>query len=122
MDSELEKIDIIRSRFRLSYEDARKALNAASGDVVTALVAIEKDPPPADRADLVALGAEMADEVQRLVAGGPIKKLRLKYGNRLLTETPVALTAAAALAVGLAAVLISKLVIEVDKGEEEAAR
>ena len=121
MENELEKIDIIRSRFKLSYEDARKVLKAASGDVVEALVAIEKNPPPADRADFLGLVAEMTDEVQKLVEGGPIRRLRVKYGSRLVTETPVALTAAAALAVGFAAVLISKLIIEVDK-EEEAAK
>lgn len=120
MDTELEKVDTLRSRFRISYEDARKVLDEASGDVVEALVALEKS--QAGSTDLLALGAEIADEVQEFVGGGPISKLRVKYGNRLLTETPVALTAATALAVGLAAVLISRLVIEVDKDKEEAAR
>jgi len=120
MDSELEKIEFIRSKFRVSYEDARKALNNASGDIVGALAAIEKE--HSDRTGLLVLGVEMADEMRKLANGGPIRRLRVKYGNKLVTETPVALTAAAALAVGFAAILISKLVIEVDKGEEEAAR
>ena len=120
MDSELEKIDTIRSRFKVGYEDARKALNAASGDVVKALAGMEKK--HTGGVDILALGAEVADEVQKLTGGGPIRRLRVKYGNKLLTETPVVLTAAAALAVGIAAVLISRLVIEIDKGEEEAAR
>ena len=120
MDSgELEKIDILRSRFKIGYEDARTVLAAASGDVVAALAAVEKN--GSGRKDLMALGAEIADEVKRLVAGGPFRKLRLKYGNRVIHETPVALTAAAALAVGLAAVVITKLVVEVDKGEGGAA-
>lgn len=119
MDKELKNIDIIRSRFNIGYEDARKVLNGASGDVVAALAALET--VPASRSELLALGAEMADEIQRMVGGGPIRRLRVKYGSKLLTETPVSLTAAAALAVGIAAVLISRLVIEVDRGEEEAA-
>jgi len=121
MDDELAKIDILRNRFKIGYKEARDVLNAASGDVIEALATLEKNQPPADRADLLALGAEMADEVQRLTSNGPIKRLRVKYGNKLITETPVALTAAAALAVGVAAILISKLIIEVDKGEEGAA-
>lgn len=120
MESELEKIDILRSRFRMSYEDARKALAASSGDVVTALAALEKG--RAGRKDLLALGAEIADEVRAVVSGGPIQKLRVKYGSKVLHESPVALTAAAAVAVGLAALLITKLVIEVEKGDEGAAR
>ena len=120
MDSgELEKIDILRSRFKIGYEDARKALAATSGDVVGALAAIERN--GAGRKDLMALGVEIADEAKKLVAGGPFRKLRLKYGDRVIHETPVALTAAAALAVGLAAIVITKLVIEVDKGEQGAA-
>lgn len=120
MENELEKVDILRSRFRIGYEDARKALSDASGDVVTALATLEKS--RSGRKDLLALGAEIADEVQKVVSGGPIKKLRVKYGGRVLHESPVALTAAAAAAVGLAALLITKLVIEVDKGDEGVSR
>lgn len=119
MYSELEKIDIIRDRFELSYEEARNALNVAQGDVVTALALIEHNPPKKCRADLLTLGAELVNEVQKLNSK-PIKKLRFKYGSQLIAETPLALTAAAAMVVGIAAVLITKLVIEVDKGEEEA--
>lgn len=115
MDSELEKIDIIRSRFKVGYEDARNALTNAQGDVIGALSSLENE----DRADLVALGVEMADEMQKLLAGGPIKKLRVKYGGKLLAEKSVALTAAAAVAVGVAAILISRLIIEVDRDEGE---
>lgn len=120
MDGELEKIDILRSRFRIGYDEARDALNGASGDVVTALATLDKN--RGNRTDLLVLGAEIADEVQKIVSGGPIKKLRIKYGNKLLHETPVALTAAVAAAVGLAALLITRLVIEIEKGEEGAAK
>ena len=120
MNNELEKIDFLRSRFRVSYDEARKALANADGDVIGALAIVEKD--NVQSVDLFALGAEVAEEVRKLIDGSPIRKLRVKYGNKLVTETPVALTALAALAVGVAAVLISKLVIEVERGEEEAIR
>ena len=121
MDSELNKIDIIRSRFPVSYEEANTALEAASGDLVGALAAIEKEKPQRG-VDLLTMGVEIADEVQKLTSGGPIRRLKVRYGDKLIAETPVALTALAALAVGLAAILVSRLVIEVEKGEEEAAR
>lgn len=120
MESDIEKIDIIRSRFKVGYEDAAQQLAASDGDVVKALVAFERK--NGTRPDLLALGMEMIDEAQRVVAGSPVKRLRIKYGDRTVTDTPVALTAAAALAVGLAAVLISKLVIELVKDEEGADR
>ena len=120
MESEIEKIDIIRSRFKVGYDEAAQQLSASGGDVVQALVALEKR--NGTRLDLVALGMEIIDEAQRLSAGSPARRLRIKYGDRTVTDTPVALTAAAALAVGVAAVLISKLVIELVKDEEEADR
>lgn len=118
MESELAKVEIIRDRFPVTYEEARNVLDAQSGDVIAALAVLEKSQPQAGRVDLISLGAEMAREVQGLLDDLPIKKLRLKYGNRLITETPVALSAACALAVGIAAVLISRLVIEVNRGAE----
>lgn len=120
MDDELEKIDLLRSRFKVGYDDARSALNKADGDVVVALSVLERK--RGGRKDLLALGAEIADDFQKAVAGGPIRRLRIKYGNKLLHESPVAITAAAAAAIALAALLITRLVIEVDKDEEGTAK
>jgi hypothetical protein len=116
MDNELEKVDIIRSRFRVSYEEARNALSDARGDVLSALSTLEN----AEHTDLLELGVDMAVEVQRLLAGGPIKRLRVKYGDKLIASKPLALTAFAALAVGVGAVLISRLTIEVDQDKGDA--
>lgn len=120
MEPELEKIDIIRTRFKVGYDEAAQELAASGGDLVNALVTLERK--NGTRPDLIALGMEMIDEAQRVAAGSPIKRLKIKYGDRTVTDTPVTLTAAAALAVGVAAVLISKLVIELVKDEEEAVR
>jgi len=117
MDSELEKIDAIRSRFRVSYAEAREALKESSGDLIGALTLIEQKKK---NVDLLTLCAEVAGEVQKLAGGDPIRKLKIKYGDKTVVETPVALTAIAAVAVGVAAALISKLIIEVEKGQEEA--
>lgn len=118
MHSELEKIDIIRSRFDVSYEEAGKALKEANGDVVDALALIEKEHN--ENPNVLELAGEVASEVREYVEGSPINKLRVKYGNKVLAEKPVMLTAAAALAVAVGAVLISKLVIEIERSEEEA--
>lgn len=119
MESELAKVDILRERFPVTYEEARNVLDSQSGDVIAALAVLEKRYPRSDRADLISIGVEMAKEVQGLLESPPITKVRVKYGNRLITETPVALSAVCALAVGIAALLISRLVIEVDRGEED---
>ncbi|MHB8125619.1 MAG: DUF4342 domain-containing protein [Desulfitobacteriaceae bacterium] len=40
--TELEKIDVLRERMGLGYEEARNALNLAQGDIVKALADLEK--------------------------------------------------------------------------------
>ncbi|MDA8229328.1 MAG: DUF4342 domain-containing protein [Desulfitobacterium hafniense] len=40
--TELEKIDVLRERMGLTYEQAREALNFAGGDVIKALANLEK--------------------------------------------------------------------------------
>lgn len=116
MNDELQKIDIIRSRFKITYEEAGTALTSAGGDLITALAIVERCAQ--SDVDLLALGAEVVDEVQKAAGRGPIRKIRIRLGNKILTERSVALTAAATVAVALAAALVTRLVIEVDRGEE----
>lgn len=112
METQLEKLDAIRSRLDVSYEDARQALAESNGDVVQALVNLEKG-----KGDLLSTGIELLDDMQRLMDSGTVNKLRLKFGGRTVGEYPVALTAAAAVIVGLAAVIISKATIEIEQEE-----
>ncbi|HPP75264.1 MAG TPA: DUF4342 domain-containing protein, partial [Armatimonadota bacterium] len=63
---------------------------------------------------------ELLDDIQRLMESGTVNKVRIKFGGRTITEYPVALTAFAALAVGLAAVIISKATIEIEQEERSS--
>lgn len=120
MDSKLPRTESLQTRLEIGYEDAGEAsAEVATAGIVAAPAAIDEN--QAGRKNLLALGAEIINDVRKLVANGPFRRLRVKYGNKLVNETPMAMTAAAALAVVVAAVLISKLVIEVDRGEEGTA-
>ena len=44
----LEKVDAIRERINVSYEKAKEALEIAEGDVLEALIYLEKDKKLAD--------------------------------------------------------------------------
>jgi hypothetical protein len=114
VQTELDKLDAIRSRMNVSYEDARTALESADGNVVQALVNIEKG-----KGDLLSVGIELMDDIQKLLEARAVNKLRIKFGDKVLAEYPVALTAAAAVFVGLAAILVSKSTIEVEQEKEE---
>ncbi len=61
------------------------------------------------------LGADLLGEVQRIIGTDRVKSLRLKLGNRVVKEIPVApLTAAATVALVLLAVVVSTMSIEVE--------
>lgn len=113
MSVDLSHVDLLRERLHVGYDEARVALEACHGDVVAALARLEKNHPP--RNDLIAVGGEILDEVQRLLDKGVVRRIRVKLGRRTLKEIPVSLTALGALTVGLAAVLISLFAIELDR-------
>lgn len=98
----------------VSYEVARNALEDSGGDVVQALVNLEKH-----GGDLLSVGIELLDDVQKLMESRAVNKVRVKFGEKTIAEYPVAFTAAAAVIVGLAALLISKASIEIEQEEKE---
>lgn len=57
---------------------------------------------------------EVLEDIQKTISGGRPRMLRVRLGDRTLAEFPLALTAAAAFTAGLAAVLLTKLTIEID--------
>jgi len=64
---------------------------------------------------------DVLEDIQKIVSSGPPKMVKIKFGDKVIAEMPVALTAAAAFAAGLAAVLLTKLAIEIEH-EEQATR
>jgi hypothetical protein len=110
---DLSQVDLLRARMNVGYDEARAALEATSGDVVAALGRLEQ--ARSSRTDLMTVGADIIDEVQRLLDAGVIRKIRVKLGNRTLREIPVSLTAVGAILIGLLAVLVTQFVIEVDR-------
>ena len=112
MSVDLGKVDEVRERMGVSYEEASSALNEAGGDVVAALTRLEQTRGPSD---LLTVGADLLDEVERLLRAGPIKRIRVRLGNRTLKEIPVSLTAVGAVLIGFLAVLVTRFVIELER-------
>src|SRR5205814_3533222 len=109
---DLANVDLVRERIRCTYEEARNAIQAAGGDVVTALANLEKS--QSSGVDVAGMAAELMDDVQRLLeAGGAIRKLRVRLGDRVVREIPVEVTAVGAILIGILAVLATRLTIDI---------
>lgn len=115
--TELDKLDAVRSRLGVSYEDAKKALDAAGGDIVKALTSLERE-----HRDALSLTSELLDEIQKLIGAASARKLRVKFGGKIIKEIPLALTATTAFVLGMTAVLITKASLEIEREEDSEAK
>ena len=83
MDITLEMVDQVRERTGASYEEAKAALESANGDVVNAIIEIERN----DRA-----GAGVSDVVEKIKAAvqkGNVNRIRVMRGEEELVNIPV---------------------------------
>jgi hypothetical protein len=96
----------------VSYEEAQAALEASGGEVVAALAHLEKARP---EQPLLSAGADLMDDVERLLRAGPIRKIRVRFGRRTLKEIPVSVTAVGAVLIGVLVVLVNRVVIELER-------
>ena len=65
--------------------------------------------------NLFSVGVDLFGEVQRVIGSNSVRGLRIKFGNRLIKEIPIApLSTVATIAIVLLAVIISTLSIEID--------
>lgn len=69
----------------------------------------------AKAADVLDVVIELLEDIQKILSSGIPKKLRIRFGDKLLAELPVTLSAGMAIAAGLAAVMITKLAIDVER-------
>lgn len=129
MDISLEKIDIIRDRTGVSYKEAKEALEAASGDVVDALISIE-DTGSRKWSETVTesisvKGTEAMDKLKAILNAGNVSRIKVKKDDYIILDIPVTAGAIGALArpiftvVGAAVALLTKCTIEVERPDKE---
>lgn len=129
MTSDLEKIDLLRVRMGVSYQEAYEALDAAGGDVVMALIELE-DRKKDFCVRLQDRGSILVDNLCGLMNKGYNTKFRFKHGDRTVMEVPgtvaaVGLLAAAVsneaallLAAGALVAMANEYTLEVDWPEQ----
>lgn len=92
----LEKIDLIRERLHVSYEQANQALQEAGGDVIQALVNLEKEREKEQEKNgfekenvFQARGQELIDKIKSIINKGNVNKIAVKDDDKVLLEIPV---------------------------------
>ena len=129
MDISLEKIDIIRDRTGVSYKEAKEALEAASGNVVDALINIEDEGSKKWRETVTesisVKGTEAMDKLKGILNTGNVSRIRVKKDEYIILDIPVTAGAIGAIAIpqftaiGAAVALLTKCTIEVERPNKE---
>jgi hypothetical protein len=93
LTGELEKVDFIRMRMGVSYKEARRALEAAGGDVTRALIRLEdKTGNMGER--LRDRRADLTNSLRGMVRKSHATRVRLMDGDRSVAEAPGSVVAA----------------------------
>lgn len=103
---ELAKIDQIKERMGVSYQQAKEALDLNDGDVVQALIHLERGNKKWDD-KLEDKSRQLTDYIRDLVKKGNVTKVRLKKGEQVVFEVSATISA---LGVG-GAILVPPLAI-----------
>jgi translation elongation factor EF-Ts len=84
----LEKIDIIRERTGVTYTEAKEALEATEGNVVEALVYIEKNKTTA-KDQMYTTKEEFIDWIKEVIRKGNVTRIKVKKDEKVLVDIPV---------------------------------
>ncbi len=129
MTSELEKIDIIRTRLGVSYKEAKEALDAAGGDVVQALINLEGGGHDFGEC-FQTKGQEMMGQFKGLLERGRDYRIKVKKGDKTVLDFPASVGALGVIgalasseiailgALGTVAAMAKKYTLEFERPEE----
>lgn len=124
--NELEKIDAIRERMGVSYSRAKEAIDAAGGDLVGALMYLEKD-DKIKRERFQVRGSDLVEKVKQLLREGTVRRIVVRTEDRTIFEIPVAVGALGAIllptlaALGVVAAMVTQASIIVERRADPLA-
>lgn len=96
MHSDLEKVDLIRSRLGVSYKEAKEALDFAEGDVVKALIHLEEGHRHFGekfQGRVQDKSQEVMGQLKTLFQRGQDTRIKVKQGDRTVFEVPASVGA-----------------------------
>lgn len=129
----LEKVDQVIERTYATYSEAKEALEACDGDVVSALIYIEKkreEESNEKEEEIFSEKAESFEEFKLFLKGlinkGNVSRIRILKDQKVLADIPVnagiaagmiALTFPSILAISAVAAIATKITIEITKAD-----
>ena len=127
MEITLDAIDELRDRVDVTYEEACNYLKAARGDVVEAILLLERERGKGNRSpeeEIVDRGRDMLDRVRRTVEEGMRKKLVVRREERTVAELPLAAGLVGAIVapklavLGAVAALVTRSTVDIEDRED----
>jgi hypothetical protein len=127
MEITLDAIDELRDRVDVTYEEACNYLKAARGDVVEAILLLERERGKGSRSpeeEIVDRGRDMLDRVRRTVEEGMRKKLVVRREERTVAELPLAAGLVGAIVapklavLGAVAALVTRSTVDIEDRED----
>jgi NACalpha-BTF3-like transcription factor len=89
MEITLEKIELVKDRTGVSYKEAKEALEAADGNVVDAIIAIEESINQRVGAKISDNGAKVIEKIKEYVRKGNIARIIIKKEDEVVINIPV---------------------------------
>ena len=96
----LEKLDILRERGDLSYQEAKELLELCDGDVIAALIELEHRPKTSKTDAMFTCFSgktqDVLEKAKQLIQEGKVTRIRISHEGKVLTELPIAVGAISA--------------------------
>lgn len=127
MDNYLEKIDEVVKRTKVSYKEAKKALEYADGSVIDAIIYIENTQKQYECTEckLKKKGEDILQEIKKIIEKGNVSKLTIKKSGEIILNIPITASAIGVVCApflslaGVTTALLTECTIEIlkDNGE-----
>ena len=89
MEITLEKIELVKDRTGVTYKEAKEALEAADGNVVDAIIAIEETIDEKSAKKIGAQGEELIAKMKETVKKGNVSKILVTKDDETLINIPL---------------------------------
>ncbi|MBR5316104.1 MAG: DUF4342 domain-containing protein [Firmicutes bacterium] len=89
MEITLEKIELVKDRTGVTYKEAKEALEAANGNVVDAIVAIEESIDEKSAKKIGAQGEELIAKMKETVKKGNVSRILVTKDEEVLINIPL---------------------------------